>query len=66
MINDNLTLMAIHDGRRMAFNQILDIMDMINTDRTMAHPDWEKLRDYITREVNEEWRICNAAIIKAC
>lgn len=62
MINDIPTLVALHEGKRMAFAQILDIMNNIYNDEAM--PDTvDELYKYIRAKVCEEVRILDKRVV---
>lgn len=62
MINDNPMLMALHEGKRMAFAQMLDMINALYNDELM--PDKvDELYKYARAKVCEEVRILNETFI---
>ncbi len=66
MINDIPTLVALHEGKRMAFAQILDIMNNImnniyNDEEMPVTVD--ELYKYIRAKVFEETRILDKRVV---
>lgn len=63
MINDNTILTALHEGKRIAFAQVIDMIHILYRDDNLMPDEVVELYKYIWAKVSEERCILNERII---